>query len=355
MAKKRSWPVTTIAQPNNNKLVLLGHNRMTIEIKTATLEPVRNTYAHIERRFGDKPATRYQEATYDVQSEKYFHYRPLWQPEKELNDPSRTAIKMKDWYDFKDPRQFYYGAYVQQRAKMQEVAENNYAFFEKRNLMTRLPAGMAAKIIKYLIPLRHLEQGANLNNMYACSYGYGTAITQACLYNGMDRLGIAQYLSRIGLIIDGNTGDSLAEAKQAWMNDAIWQGIRAAVEKMIITEDWFEVLVAQDVVLDCLMHEIFYVQFDQWLQDNGAQDIGMLTEFMQVWAKDNNRWVDATLKVATAESAENKALLEAWISDWKQVISEALAPLAAEMLGGDALSLAESALDKRLMKVGLFK
>ena len=28
---------------------------MTIEIKTATLEPVRNTYANVERRFGDKP------------------------------------------------------------------------------------------------------------------------------------------------------------------------------------------------------------------------------------------------------------------------------------------------------------
>ncbi len=328
---------------------------MTIEIKTATLEPVRNTFAHIERRFGDKPATRYQEATYDVQSEKFFHYRPLWQPEKELNDPSRTAILMADWYDFKDPRQFYYGTYVQSRSKMQEAAENNYAFFEKRNLASHLPDNLTEKLIRYLVPLRHLEHGANLNNMYASSYGYGTAITQACLYNGMDRLGIAQYLSRIGLILDGNSGDALAEAKLVWMNESIWQGIRAAAEKMTVTEDWFEVLVAQDVVLDSLMHDLIYNQFDQWLQDNGAQDIGMLTEFMQVWNKDTSRWVDATLKIAAAESDENKALLEKWISEWKGILLEALAPLADEMLGGDALSQAEAALDKRLTKAGLFK
>lgn len=328
---------------------------MTIEIKTATLEPVRNTFAHIARRFGDKPATRYQEATYDVQSEKYFHYRPLWQPDKELNDPSRTAIKMKDWYAFKDPRQFYYGAYVQQRAKMQEAAENNYAFFEKRNLVALLPEGMKENIIKYLVPLRHVEHGANLNNMYACAYGFGTAITQACLYNGMDRLGIAQYLSRIGLIIDGNTGDSLTEAKVAWLNDPIWQGVRALVEELSVTEDWFEVLVAQDVVLDCLMHELIYVQFDQWLQENGAQDIGMLTDFMQAWSKDTNRWIDATLKIAATESNENRALLEKWVLHWKQVITKALAPLAADMLNDDALALAESVLDKRLQKAGLFK
>ncbi len=328
---------------------------MTIEIKTSTLEPVRNTYAHIERRFGDKPATRYQEATYDVQSEDYFHYRPMWQPDKELNDVSRTQIVMNDWYDFKDPRQFYYGAYVQQRSKMQEVAENNYAFFEKRNLANLLPEDMKAKLIRYLVPLRHLEHGANLNNMYASAYGYGTAITQACLFNGMDRLGIAQYLSRVGLILDGNTGDALAEAKLNWMNESIWQGVRAYIEKLTVTEDWFEVMVAQNVVLDGLMGDLVFNQFDTWLQENGAQDVGMLTEFMQVWAKDSNRWVDATLKIATGESAENKALLEQWVSDWKGRALEALAPLAEEMLGADALAQAEAALDKRLNKAGLFK
>ena len=281
---------------------MLGINAMTIEIKTSMLEPVRNTFAHIERRFGDKPATRYQEATYDVQSEKYFHYRPLWQPDKELNDPSRTDIKMNDWYAFRDPRQYYYGAYVQHRSKMQEVAENNYAFFEKRNLANYLDDSIKEKLIRFLVPLRHVEQGANLNNMYACAYGYGTAITQACLYNGMDRLGIAQYLSRIGLILDGNSGDALSEAKLHWLNDKPWQGMRACVEKLTTTEDWFEVMVAQDVVMDALIYDLYYNQFDQWLQDNAAHDVGMLVEFMQVWAKDTNRWVDATLKIAAAES-----------------------------------------------------
>lgn len=326
---------------------------MTIEIKTATLEPVRNTYAHIARRFGDKPASRYQEASYDVQSEQYFHYRPLWQPDKLLNDPSRTAIVMSDWYAFRDPRQYYYGAYVQQRAKLQEAAENNYAFFEKRNLSERLDAELKAKLIRCFIPLRHVEHNANLNNMYASAYGYGTILTQACLYNGMDRLGIAQYLSRIGLIFDGNTGESLTEAKQFWLQDPIWQGLREYVERLTIVEDWFEVLIAQNVVLDSLLYQVFYQQFDAWLQDNGGQDIGMLIEFMQEWEKDSSRWMDAVLKVAAEESAENKALLEQWISHWHAQACKALQPLANELLGADALGLANAALNKRLQKAGL--
>ena len=53
---------------------------MTIEIKTNSVEPIRQTYGHIARRFGDKPATRYQEASYDLEAKTNFHYRPPWEP-----------------------------------------------------------------------------------------------------------------------------------------------------------------------------------------------------------------------------------------------------------------------------------
>ena len=81
----------------------------------------------------------------------------------------------------------------------------------------------------------------------------------------------------------------------------------------------------------------------------------MLTEFMQVWNKDSSRWVDAVLKTATAESAENKAQLETWITNWKAKVIPALKLLSEEMLGAEALATAEAALDKRLAKAGLFK
>lgn len=326
---------------------------MSIEIKTSTLEPVRNTFAHIEKRFGDKPATRYQEATYDVQAETNFHYRPLWQPEHELNDASRTALVMSDWYAFKDPRQFYYGTYVQQRAKMQEAAENSYSFFEKRSLANHLSDSARADVIRYLLPLRHLEHTANLNNMYGTAYGYGTAMTQALLYDGMDRLGIAQYLSRIGLLLDGNSGDALSQAKTLWMQDPVWQGVRALCEKTLVTKDWFELFLVQDLVIDTLVNELFYNQLDQKLVTTGGQDIAMLLEFMQDWSKDTSRWVDAVIKVAAAESEHNRALMAQWIENWRGKVAETFAPVAEEMLGSEALATALIELDKRVAKAGI--
>ncbi len=326
---------------------------MTIEIRTSTLEPVRHTFEHIKRRFGDKPASRYQEASYDLAPEVNFHYRPLWAPDKELYDKSRTAVVMEDWYVHKDPRQYYYGAYVQARAKLQDVAESNYAFFDKRGLADRMSDEVKAKIVRCLLPLRHAELGANMNNMFACSYGTATVVTQGFLFNAMDRLGIAQYLSRIGLLLDGNSGDSLDQAKEFWMTDSAWQGIRRYIENVLCLEDWFEVFVAQDVVLDSLVYDLIYNQFDQAITAAGGADLAMLIEFMQEWHKDTSRWVDAVLKTTVAESDHNRELIGNWAAEWREKAVTDLAPLAEVAVGEEALGASIEQLNQRLAKAGL--
>lgn len=326
---------------------------MTIEIKTSTLEPIRNTFEHIKRRFGDKPASRYQEASYDLAPEINFHYRPLWEPDKLLNDPSRTAVVMEDWYVYRDPRQYYYGTYVQARAKLQEVTESNYAFFAKRNLVDALSDEVKEKIIRYLLPLRHVEQAANMNNVFGSAYGTATVLTQAFLYNGMDRLGIAQYLSRIGLLLDGNSADSLATAKDYWLTDPAWQGLRRYVETTLTLKDWFEVFVAQDVVLDTLIYDLMYKQFDDLITAEGGSDLAMLTEFMREWYKDSSRWVDSVLKTTVAESEQNKDLIAGWVSEWKQSAIADLSSLAELAVGEEAINASAEVLNKRLAKAGL--
>ncbi len=326
---------------------------MTIEIRTSTLTPVRNTFEHTKRRFGDKPASRYQEASYDIAPVTNFHYRPMWEPDKELNDTSRTAIVMEDWYAYKDPRQFYYGAYVQARAKLQEVTESNYSFFAKRNLADRMSDEVKEKIVACLLPLRHVELAANLNNVFGTAYGTATVLTQAFLFNGMDRLGIAQYLSRIGLLLDGNSGESLAKAKDLWMTDPVWQGVRRYVETTLTLKDWFEVFVAQNVVLDTLVYDLIYKRFDEQITEAGGGDLAMLVEFMNEWHKDSSRWVDSVLKTTVAESGHNKELIGGWVSEWKQKALAELGPLAELAAGAEAINTSAEVLNKRLAKAGL--
>jgi phenol hydroxylase P1 protein len=330
---------------------------MSVEIKSTAMEPIRQTFSHVARRLGgDKPATRYQEATFEMQSDCNFHYRPLWDPQHELYDKKRTAIVMQDWYAFKDPRQFYYGTYVLTRSKQQATAESNFAFVENQDALANLPKGLIRRIKAILLPLRHLEYAANLNNCYISAYGWGAAVTQPTTFAMMDRLGIAQYLSRIGLLIDGNTGESLDAAKQSWLEDPVWQPLRKLAEDSFVVKDWFELFVAQNMIFDGLLYPLVYGRFQGELSQSGGSVMAMLTQFMTEWYAESERWVDAFVKTAAAESPENKHLLSAWANDWTRRAMEALAPLAKMMYfedAQDALDDARAQLEARIKKTGL--
>ncbi len=328
---------------------------MQIDLRTVSITPLRQTYNHIAQRLGaDKPASRYIEATMDVQANANFHYRPTWDPAHELFDPSRTRIVMQDWYALKDPRQLYYGTYTQSRARMQETAEADFEFVESRGLADRYDDTARRTALDFYVPLRHVAWGANMNGAYICAYGYGTAITQPCLYAAMDQLGMAQYLSRLGLLL-GHRGD-LEAAKHAWLEAPAWQGLRRLVEDSWVIKDWFELFMLQNVVLDGLLFGLAYKEVDVVLSDKAGPTVSMLTRFQAEWFEDAKKWVDAVVKTAAAESAENQALLSQWYADGRARALEALRPVAAIALGGDAPAALErlvAALDARMSKAGL--
>lgn len=328
---------------------------MQIDLRTVSITPLRQTFTHIaERQGADKAASRYIEATMDVQPNANFHYRPTWDPAHELFDPSRTQLVMQDWYALKDPRQFYYGTYTQSRARMQETAEADFAFVEERGLAARYDDAARQTALDFYVPLRHVAWGANMNGAYMCAYGYGTAITQPCLYAGMDQLGMAQYLSRLGLLL-GHTGD-LEAAKHAWMEAPAWQPLRRLVEDLWVVKDWFELFVAQNVVLDGLLFALAYKEVDQTLSDQAGPTVSMLTRFQAEWFGDACKWVDSVVKTAAGESAANQALLSQWYGHWRARASEALRPVAMIALGDGADAAVDkvvAALDARMAKSGL--
>lgn len=327
---------------------------MQIDLRTVAIKPVRQTFDHIARRFGDKPASRYQEGTYDIQQTDIFHYRPMWEPDKLLFDKTRTRIEMKDWYALKDPRQFYYGAYTIARARQQDAAESSFEMIEDRGLAEIVPAELRQIALDLLVPMRHVEWGGNMGNSYISAYGYGTAITQPCLYHAMDHLAVAQYLTRIGLVLDGP--DSLEAAKSAWMSSALWQPMRKHVENLLVLQDWFEIFVAQNLVLEGLTYPLLYDYLDSEFSAKGGTAISMMTRFMTEWAAETAKWVDAQIKVAAAESAENKAVLSDWVKQYRAETLAALAPIAQRAFGDRAQTVLDeitSEFNARCTKAGL--
>jgi phenol hydroxylase P1 protein len=310
---------------------------MHIDLRTVSIKPIRQTFTHIADRIGpDKAASRYQEGVLNVQADANFHYRPTWDPDHEIFDVTRSKIVMADWYSFKDPRQYYYATYTIARARMQETTEADFEFVERRGLADSFAPDAKRRALDLLVPLRHVAWGANMNNSSICAYGYGTAITAPCMFQAMDQLGIAQYLTRVGLLF-GDV-ESLDEGKRAWLEEPAW------------------LFVAQNFVLDGLLYPLVYDTFDAMLTADAGPTLSMLMRFQSEWFAETSRWVDATVKTAAGESAANAELLSTWSVAWRDRAIKALAPLMDVALGAEApaaLADAASTFDARAAKCGL--
>lgn len=328
---------------------------MAIDLRTVSITPLRQTFGHLARRMGaDKPASRYLEATMDLQPVENYHYRPTWEPERDIFDTRRTAITMKDWYALKDPRQYYYGAWTLARGKMQEIAEGDFDLVEDLGLAAAYPAAGKELALKVFLPLRHVAWGSNLNKAYVSSYAYGIAMSQAACYASMDQLGVAQYVSRLGLAF--NDLDALAEAKTAWLQGAEWQELRRYMEDVMVGQDWFEVLIAQDFALEGLLYPLIYERFNEKLNAAHGPVFAMLTRFQREWFGETTKWLDAVLKACAADNPENKAQLAVWIRAWRERAVVALKPVAALAFGDDADAILEELvqnLNARAAKAGI--
>lgn len=330
---------------------------MNVDIKAEEFVPRRHTYSNVARRYGeDRPASRYDEATYDLQATANFHYRPLWAPEFEIFDTRRTAVVMQDWYAFTDPRQFYYATYNINRANMNAAADRAFEFVDQRDLMSRVEPAWLEIVRHYLVPVRHFEWAADLNSLRITDYGYGTRVTSAAMFAAADRLGMAQLLTRIGLVLDGYDESGLQTARTAWLEAPDWQGVRRLAEDTLVIDDWFETFIAQYLAADGMLHPLVYGVFDDAGLDHGGTAVSMMCEFMVDWLKDNARWVDALVQVAAAESPENAELISGWYRTWRDRAVEAVSPLATTVLGdaGDpSVGTIKDALDARATGLGL--
>lgn len=305
---------------------------MTIDLKTASVAPLRRTFDHLAEKLGpDKQPTRYQESVWGLQPELNQHYRPTWDPAFNLYDRRRTAVVMRDFDDLVDPRQYFYGTWTIQRGKQQDSQERNFEFVEKRGLLQALDGAWQERIRRYVIPVRHLAWAANTNNSFIAAYGFGAPVTSAASMHMMDHLGIAQYISRIALVLDDNEATTLESAKQDWLTAPLWQPLRALAEESMVTRDWFELFLLQNLLIDGSIHPLVFERFDAEIVLHGGAVFPMLTEFLIEWYAESQRWVDAVLKVAAAESVANRELLSRWLAAWMPRVQSAVLPLAEAM------------------------
>ena len=175
----------------------------------------------------------------------------------------------------------------------------------------------------------------------ACRFGWGTSTTQCFGYAAFDRIGNAQILSRVGIAFSGGTAEALGVAKEDWLTEADFQGLRKHVELMLVERDWGKAMVALDVT-DQLIYALLYDSLDEAALTSAAGSYSLVAQHLSTWFADQRRWFDALYKAWLADpevGAANAAVIPASATAALATAEAALAPLAAK---ADALVSADS-------------
>lgn len=308
---------------------------MQYELRTQVIEPVRPAFTNLVERRGDRPASRYEEGTVDVQATEHFHYRPLWDPAHELYDEDHSALKLADPYSFADPRQYYYAPYVTARAQMFDAFARTLDYIDDHGLFDRMGPDWRALVTSAVLPMRHYEGGAQLISTEGARFAYGTSVEQCLSYAAFDRIGNAQMLSRVGLALGGGGADLLTEARGDWLERAELQPLRRYVEELLVEGDWAVSAFALDLS-DRLLYPLLYRHLDAAALEAGQSALSLVAQHLNAWFADQRRWVDALLAAWTGDPEHGAANIEALAAAARRRLPQAEAAVANLAAAADA-------------------
>jgi phenol hydroxylase P1 protein len=300
------------------------------ELRQQVIEPRRHTFQHLIDRYGDKPASRYEEGSIDVQPTENFHYRPLWDPEHELYDETYSALRLDDPYTYRDPRQYYYATYVTARAGLHDAFGKTVDYLGQRDLLSRMPQEWQKLLGDLVLPLRHYESGGQLLSVNGARFAYGTTVEQCLTYAAFDRIGNAQMLSRVGITLGEGTAELLVSAKKSWIENPALQGLRRLIEELLVEQDWAVQTIGLDLA-DRMLYPLLYQHLDEAALLGGAGAYSLVGQHFGTWFTDHRRWLDALITAwlnDPVHADNNRRELDAIVARWLPQAQAAVADLA---------------------------
>ncbi|WP_071394110.1 ferritin family protein [Bacillus tuaregi] len=278
-----------------------------------------------------KTKNEYEDVTVKQQPYVHMHYRHIFdERDYDIYDPRYTRLKSSDWEAFRDPKKFWYTTYVNNRKKLAEEIENAFNQTNELGIVENLSAEWVDAVRDIYTPLRHLEYGENVQMQHVIRYALGSAIEQCATYQAYDKTGRAQWISQWAMNMQEHHGDFLAHGKEVLLNDPAYQPLRRYVEEILVTDDWAEVLVAENLTLDLLLGNLMYREFSKEAMKHGDTHLAVMNLVIGKQLDWHRDWAFSLFKLLAQDTAESrwdylKALgYEDWGGDyrWGKVLSD---------------------------------
>ena len=268
-----------------------------------------------------------------VTSKLHYHYRRQPAPfELDPNTPINTwylryregsPLQADSWESFRDPHQLTYQVYVQRQAERESYLENLVDEFESRNHDSGLQREWVQVLDQLYLPARFPMHALQMSALYEAQMAPSSFITNPAYFQAADeqrRIQWVAYRAKSLSLEHHAEVASSAHTRGRWEEDAVWQPLREAVEKMLIAYDWGEAFAVLNLVVKPVFDEVFNVQLAELARAHEDALLGLMLDDFALDMQRSRDWSVALVQYATARRPENARLLKEWVDKWNPLV-----------------------------------
>ena len=229
-------------------------------------------------------------------------------------DPDKTQWRSDDWEAFGDPSQLTYRSYHEIQFQRDNALTAVLDAARESRALTDMDDAWVQVLRDVFGTLRFAEWGVSMACQYIARFAITAAITNCALLQSFDELRHTQRIAEWTRDLETAHGGFAGYRKQ-WMEAATFQPLREYLERVCVTKDWGEVVLATNIVLEPLLQPVQHAL----LSDVGhAHKDAVLPHFSYSLHLDEERhwlWGRALAEMLHADE-HNVERTQEWIGTW---------------------------------------
>jgi toluene monooxygenase system protein E len=325
------------------------------ELRAArAMPPARRTYLCLE-------GARKKPTDYQVTSTALLYYptrgfeveTPVWRHYVEYQQ--KGQLRSDRWDDFEDPAHFTYSTYVAERRDQEAFLDR---LFERPADAT---SGELRPLLGLLSALRFPLHGLQMVAAYVGALAPSGRISIAAAFQAADELRriqrVCQWLGRSGVPI----AQLDALGREIWQQSPSFQPLRQLVERLLVTFDWGEALIALNGALKPLFDRLWFEHLVGVAERHHDEVLEKTLSSLGDDARWHESWFSDLARLALASDANNVIAAERVVSEFRPLAARAVQALlpAFDGLLGDEGARAyvwrelDVALEAHLKRAGL--
>ncbi|MGH9022157.1 MAG: hypothetical protein ACRDV9_03515 [Acidimicrobiia bacterium] len=240
-----------------------------------------------------------------------------------------SKLTHPNWREFKDPDKYWFRTYNRYLANQAMIITHGTETLLSTGFLEFLDPGWQ-DALRYLAAFRFHEAGAlrlwQVTQYMAASETISYCAVEECGSRLLAVHSINRYALDLTAAVDGWDDEN---AKDLWVDDPVYTGVREYVEHELTIRDWGEAVLADAVVAVTLYYEPILRFFAVNGAAHGDVSTPTIVSSFTDMAERRLRWGKALIAFALSQEP-NRPVLEEWLARWEpraEAALESLAPL----------------------------